>query len=173
MKSATYIDGQNHMNQRAIHRWFWRSVVLLSVLCVGVVSYSVQQYVEYYDLRQERVGVHEGTAQLHACLEKKRQFKEQIEQLQIRLAKINGIKYRPKNPATLLGLLADVFADATLQNVTLKKKELDLVLFTQDTKSVPVYAEKLRTHALCKQVDVVALEMADNRVKALLHIVLH
>ena len=174
MKSVTGMDdGQNRDNQLAVHRWFWRSVLLLSSLCAGAAVFSVQQYMEYYDLHQEYAGLKSGTAELHTCLERKRQLKEQTEKLQAQLTKINGIKYRPKNPATLLAMLADISADVTLQDVALKKKQLDLVLFAQDTKAIPAYADRLRAHALCAQVDTVAIEQAGDRIKALLHVVLN
>ena len=172
MKTGIGFDVQDRRNQAALHRWFWLSFLLLFVLCTGMILFSVQQWFEYQAAWHEYAQLKSGTVELHACLERKRQLKEQTEKLQAQLAKINGIKYRPKNPAQLLKLLSSAPADITLQDITLKKKKLDLVLFAQDTQAVLAYAAQLRAHELCASVDPVAIEQAGDRVKALMHVVL-
>lgn len=172
MKTNTILDGQDRVNQAALHRWFWRSVLLLSVLFAGILIISVQQQFEYHAIQHEYVRLKSGTAELHACLEKKRQLKDRSESLQTRLGKINNIKYRPKNPAALLKMLTAISVDITLDDITVKKKVVDLVLFAQGSKAIFDYAEQLRAQEMCARVDVRAVEQAVDRVKALLHIVL-
>lgn len=173
MKTVNIADGQNRANQQAMHRWFWRSVVLLGTLCISMVILSVQQRLEYHELSQEYAVLKSGTTQLHACLERKRQLKEQSEKLQAQLTKANRIKHRPKNPAGVIEMLAGLPVDVVAQDITLNKKQLDLVLFAQETKAVLAYADRLRAHELSARVDVLAVEQAGNRVKALLHVVLN
>lgn len=170
MKFTPILDGEDRVNQRSMHRWFWRSMLLLSALCVGIAVVSVQQYLEYADLRSEHAALKLGTADLHACLESKRELKEKAATLQAQCAKMNGIKYRPKNPADVLNMLQDVSLDVSMQEIILKKKKLDLVLVAHDAKVMLAYADRLRAHALCARVDVASIELVGNRVKALLYV---
>lgn len=172
MKDINIIDGQIRADQQSVHRWFWRSAILLGLLSTGLIAFSIQEYMRYVDLSNEHAELKSGTSQLHACLERKRQLKEQAALLQAQSTKINTIKYRPKNPVGIFDMLHDLSSDIMLQEISLKKKKLDLILLAHDTKALLEYADRLRAHEMCAQIEIASIEQTDDRVKAVLHVVL-
>lgn len=167
MKIAHIMDGENRVHQISMHRWFWRSVLLFSLLVVGGAVVSVRQYMEYADLYSEHRVLKSGTAELHTCLERKRELKEKVADLQMQCSKINGVKYRPKIPTDVLTMLQNCSSDVVIQEIVLKKKKGDLILLSYDTQKILAFADCLRTHEVCTQADVVSMEQAGDRIKAL------
>lgn len=170
MKFTHIMDGEDKANQLSVRRWFWRSVLLYSLLALGIIVVSARQYIEYVDVRSEHSVLKLGTTELHACLERKRELKEKVDVLQTHCAKINGVKYRPKSPADVLNMLQSNTSGLVVQEIVLKKKKIDLVLMAQNTPDLLSFADRLRAQEVCTQVDVTSIEQVGDRVKALLRI---
>jgi Tfp pilus assembly protein PilN len=99
------VENYSPQDRQSMHRWFRRSVFVLIAICLCIVLATLQQYIAYHDIRQEHAQLKSGTVDLHACLARKRELKERVERLDARLAKLNRMKYQPKNPAILLRTL--------------------------------------------------------------------
>jgi hypothetical protein len=54
----------------------------------------------------------------------------------------------------------------------LKKKKLDLVVHAQDTARILAYADRLKGHELCADIDVESIEQPGDQVKAVLRVIL-
>lgn len=169
MKFVPFVEDIKPSDQQLMHRWFWRSVFLISCLVVSVAAFSIQQYVGYSAIKREHTQLKSTTAQLHACLEQKRQLKEQAEQLHGRLTKMNRIKNRPKNPSDILATLSTLATDVVVQDITVKKKKIDLVLFARDVHILLNLVDQLRANELFATVDLAAIEQVSDRFKAVVH----
>lgn len=159
-------------NRLSMHRWFWHSAFLLGALCAGIVLTTLQQYASYHDVLSENAQLKSGTAGLHACLARKRELKESVEQLSVRLTKYNNIKYRPKNPAILLRALDAMPSDVQPDDIVLKKKNIDLVIHGQSIENIVAYVDRLKGQECCANVAIISLEQTGDRIKAALHVVL-
>lgn len=164
MKINTVMQGTDFATQRSMQRWFWRTVLLMNVLVIALVLASLYQHVTYRSLSQE-LAVQSGTAQLHTCLENKRQLKERYDRAQERLAKLRRIRDNPKNPHKILQAL-QTLAHIDLQTVVLKKNKLELKIQAQDLSSVLAYTDQLRATQLISSADILSIDQASGHVSA-------
>lgn len=170
MKFTHIMDGEDKANQLSVRRWFWRSVLLYSLLALGIIVVSARQYIEYVDVRSEHSVLKLGTAELHNCLECKRELKEKVTDLQMQCSKINGVKYRPKSPTDVITMLQSCSSEVAVQEIVLKKKTVDLIVLSYDIQKILAFADCLRAHEVCTQADVVSMERVGDRIKSLLRI---
>jgi hypothetical protein len=73
-------------------------------------------------------------------------------------------------PTDVLSILQSGFSDITVQEVVLKKKNLELVLFASSTQAIIAFADHMRAKELFAHVDVSLIEQVGDRIKALLRI---
>ena len=124
---------------------------------------------DYSQALQEHKLLKADAEKLQACLENKRKLKERYDSLQARSAKLNRVVYRPKNPAKLLSVIHETINGNSLQDMTVKKKKLDLALTAEDSTAALKYAHRLRSQELFSQVDIGAIEQSESGTKLLLH----
>ncbi len=166
MKQINFLKTASPKEQQTLHRWFWRSCVLLATLIISLGALSINQFNTLQALQTSHTTLASTSGQLDHCLTEKRRLKDREEKLKKYLAKTTRIKQKPKNPAPLLQLFITTLPQGvSLHTFNLKKKHLDLILFGTTSQDVLTYLQQLKKHPLFAQIDIHALEPSDGYVK--------
>jgi len=169
MKQINFIKAASPKEQQALHRWFWRSCILLVTLAISMSTLYVNQFNTLQVLRTAYNTLESTSGQLDHCLTEKRKLKDREGKLKQRLAKTTRIKRKPKNPAPLLQLFISTLPQGmSLHTFNLKKKHLDIILFGITSQAILAYLKQLKEHTLFAQIDMQTLEPSDGYVKATL-----
>ncbi len=166
MNQINFIQAPSPKEQQALHRWFWRSIVVITLLLIGLATYSIHQLNLFRSLQSEHTQLAKSTKQLDQCLTEKRKLKDQEGRLKQQLTKTTRIKQKPKNPATLLQLFISTLPqNVSLHTFNLKKKQLDITLLGNSSHNILSYLEQLRKSSLLAQIDMQTLEPSNGYVK--------
>ncbi len=169
MKPINFIKAASPKEQQALHRWFWRSCVLLVTLVMSLCTLYINQFYTLQALRTAYNTLESTSGQLDHCLTEKRRLKDQEGKLKQRLTKTTRIKRKPKNPAPLLKLFISTLPQGvSLHTFNLKKKHLDIILFGTTSQDILAYLKQLKKHTLFAQIDMHTLEPSDGHVKTTL-----
>lgn len=164
--------GMDRVQAQAIHRWFWRSIVLIMLVSIGIIICSVQQYLDYRSVRSEYVRLRLITEQLHACLEQKRSLKDKLRNARRYYEKSERARLRPVTPYELLQFIDEHLNQTIFEEIALNKRQINFVIQTPSVQDVLVAIGRLRANKLVCDISIMSLEQVAQNLKASLRAVL-
>jgi len=142
--SANFSENLSAMQKQEFKRWLKISVLLLLGLLFILVILQVRQMTQLETLQERIQGLQKKTQSINALLEQKGTYKQELQNLQAHLYKINKHKNNPKNPVSTLTHLSTLLSDTIqLQSLELGKKTVTLQVHCKTAHEATTFAHKM------------------------------